>query len=99
MATTERTATAAAGGNAPKALPPHIPWGISRMRPYPRIHQPGYTTAELDHVTQTTVFRDSRGDVVEMGKHGTSKGTETQPQSTNLDSRNDTDHDQDSEQD
>ncbi|MET7718304.1 putative ATP-grasp-modified RiPP [Streptomyces sp. NPDC005407] len=76
-----------------------IPWGIGRMRPYPSVHQPGYTTAEIDPTTQTGVFRDARGGVVEMGKHGTSKGTETSPQSTNQDSRNDTDHDQDSEQD
>lgn len=75
------------------------PWGIGRMRPYPSIHQPRYASAEIDPVTQTTVFRDERGVVVEMGKHGTSKGTETSPQSTNQDSRNDTDHDQDSEQD
>lgn len=75
------------------------PWGISRMRPYPSVHQLGYVTAEVDPATQLTVFRDARGGVVEMGKHGTSKGTETNPQSTNQDSRNDTDHDQDSEHD
>lgn len=75
------------------------PWGVSRMRPYPSVHQPAYTTAKIDPVTQTCVFRDERGGVVEMGKHGTSKGTETNPQSTNQDSSNDTDHDQDSEQD
>ncbi|MFJ4006436.1 putative ATP-grasp-modified RiPP [Streptomyces sp. NPDC090023] len=80
---------------------PHgrVPWGISRMRPYPSTYQAGYATAELDSTTQATVFRDPRGGIVEMGKHGTSKGTETRPQSTNQDSRNDTDHDQDSEQD
>ncbi|WP_043264713.1 putative ATP-grasp-modified RiPP [Streptomyces sp. CT34] len=76
-----------------------VPWGISRLRPYPSVHQPGYSTAELDPTTQTTVFRDARGGVVEMGKHGTAKGTETSPQSTNLDSRNDSDSDQDDEQD
>lgn len=75
------------------------PWGISRMRPYPAVHQRAYATAGVDPDTQLTVYRDVRGHVVEMGKHGTSKGTETQPESTNLDSRNDTDHDQDSEQD
>jgi putative ATP-grasp target RiPP len=69
------------------------------MRPYPSVHQAGFTTSEVDPVTQLAVFRDARGKVVEMGKHGTSKGTETRPESTNLDSRNDTDHDQDSEQD
>ncbi|WP_033196206.1 putative ATP-grasp-modified RiPP [Streptomyces xiaopingdaonensis] len=78
---------------------PRIPWGITRMRPYPSTYQPGYATVELDPATQVAVFRDERGGVVEMGKHGTAKGTETSPQSTNLDSRNDTDHDQDDEQD
>ncbi|MFE5868421.1 putative ATP-grasp-modified RiPP [Streptomyces roseifaciens] len=75
------------------------PWGISRMRPYPTTYQQAYSTVAIDPDTQTGVFRNCAGQVVEMGKHGTSKGTETQPQSTNLDSRNDTDHDQDSEQD
>ena len=78
---------------------PLLPWGISRMRPYPNIYGRGYATAEIDPETQITVFRDASGGVVEMGKHGTAKGTETAPQSTNLDSRNDTDHDQDDEQD
>ncbi|SEB93576.1 putative ATP-grasp target RiPP [Streptomyces sp. 2224.1] len=85
--------------HASTTAPKQIPWGISRMRPYPTVYQPAYATAELDAATQITVFRDTRGGVVEMGKHGTSKGTETSPQSTNQDSRNDTDHDQDSEQD
>jgi putative ATP-grasp target RiPP len=75
------------------------PWGIGRMRPYPTLYQQGYATVSLDAATQLAVYRDARGMVVEMGKHGTSKGTETAPQSTNLDSLNDTDHDQDSEQD
>lgn len=75
------------------------PWGIGRMRAYPTLYQQGYTTVTLDPATQLAVYRDARGMVVELGKHGTSKGTETAPQSTNLDSRNDTDHDQDSEQD
>ncbi|GAA2318778.1 MULTISPECIES: putative ATP-grasp-modified RiPP [Streptomyces] len=84
---------------ATATAPKRVPWGVSRMRPYPSVHQAGYATAELDPTTQTTVFRDTQGVVVDMGKHGTSKGTETSPQSTNQDSRNDTDHDQDSEQD
>lgn len=75
------------------------PWGVSRMRPYPSVHDPGFATVSIDAATQTGVFRDVAGLVVEMGKHGTSKGTETSPQSTNLDSRNDSDHDQDSAQD
>ena len=75
------------------------PWGVGRMRPYPTVHQRGFASAVIDPATQLTVYRDPRGGILGMGKHGTSKGTETQPESTNLDSRNDTDHDQDSEQD
>lgn len=75
------------------------PWGIGRLRPYPRAHLQGFATVEIDPATQLGVFRDGSGRIVEMGKHGTSKGTETSPQSTNLDSRNDSDHDQDSSQD
>ncbi|NJP45065.1 putative ATP-grasp-modified RiPP [Actinacidiphila epipremni] len=75
------------------------PWAIGRMRPYPRTTVQPFATVEIDPATQLGVFRDAGGLVVEMGKHGTSKGTETNPQSTNLDSRNDSDHDQDSTQD
>jgi putative ATP-grasp target RiPP len=75
------------------------PWGVGRMRPYPIICAQPFVTVEIDSVTQTGVFRDAQGLVVEMGKHGTSKGTETNPQSTNMDSRNDSDQDQDSVQD
>ncbi len=75
------------------------PWGLGRLRPYPPTRTAAYTTVELDPQTQLAVYRDEHGQVIEMGKHGTSKGTETTPQSTNLDSRNDTDHDQDSQQD
>ncbi|MFF4223165.1 putative ATP-grasp-modified RiPP [Streptomyces abikoensis] len=75
------------------------PWGISRMRPYPTTYQQPFASVAIDPDTQKGIFRDRAGQVVEMGKHGSNTGTETQPQSTNLDSRNDTDHDQDSEQD
>ncbi|MHA4813210.1 putative ATP-grasp-modified RiPP [Streptomyces aculeolatus] len=75
-----------------------LPWGIRRMRPYPA-YEPGYAAVSLDPATQLGVFRDAGGRIVEMGKHGTGKGTETHPASTNLDSQNDHDHDQDSEQD
>lgn len=75
------------------------PWGIGRMRPYPTTTVQAFATVTIDPDTQTGVFRDGNGLVVELGKHGTGKGTETNPQSTNLDSRNDSDHDQDSTQD
>ncbi len=75
------------------------PWGVGRMRPYPPIRPAGHARVGVDPATQLTVYWDSRGQVVEMGRHGTARGTETAAESTNLDSRNDTDHDQDSEQD
>ncbi|WP_245172872.1 putative ATP-grasp-modified RiPP [Streptomyces achromogenes] len=52
----------------------------------------------MDPTTQLGVFCDRVGQVVEMGKHGTSSGTETST-TTNSDSRNDQGHDQDSTQD
>ncbi|GAA2241233.1 hypothetical protein GCM10010232_30340 [Streptomyces amakusaensis] len=74
------------------------PWGVSRLAPYPTtVHCP-HTTVTVDPTTQLGVFRDHAGQVVEMGKHGTSKGTETKT-STNLDSTPDQGHDQDSQQD
>lgn len=51
------------------------PWGVSRMAPYPTM-APGYARAELDPTTQTTVFRDRSGQVMEMPGHGTSTGTQ-----------------------
>lgn len=75
------------------------PWGVGRMRPYPPIRRTSHSHVEIDPTTQLSIHWDSQGHVLEMGKHGTSRGTETAAESTNLDSRNDTDHDQDSEQD
>ncbi|MFJ8141121.1 putative ATP-grasp-modified RiPP [Streptomyces sp. NPDC096013] len=50
------------------------PWGLSRMAPYPTM-APEYARAELDPATQTAVFFDSSGQVMEMPGHGTSTGT------------------------
>jgi len=38
---------------------------------------PSYTAVELDAATQIAVYTDAGGQVVEMGKHGTSKTTGT----------------------
>ncbi|WP_123981935.1 putative ATP-grasp-modified RiPP [Streptomyces sp. Ag109_O5-1] len=38
---------------------------------------PPYASVVLDAASQTAVYRDSAGQVVEMGKHGTSKTTGT----------------------
>ncbi|TVL90050.1 putative ATP-grasp-modified RiPP [Streptomyces sp. SAJ15] len=74
------------------------PWGASRLAPYPTTVCRPHATVEVDPDTQLGVFRDRGGQVIEMGKHGTSAGTET-PTTTNLDSQPDQGHDQDSQQD
>ncbi|WP_339135204.1 putative ATP-grasp-modified RiPP [Streptomyces sp. f51] len=74
------------------------PWGASRLAPYPSsVHRP-HATVAIDPATQLGMFRDRAGQVVEMGKHGTSSGTETST-TTNSDSANDQGSDQDSQQD
>jgi putative ATP-grasp target RiPP len=77
---------------------PVRPWGADRLAPYPTTVKLPFTTVTIDPTTQTGVFHDHLGQVVEMGKHGTSSSTETST-STNLDSQPDQGHDQDSQQD
>lgn len=74
------------------------PWGLGRLGPYPTTAKLPFATVVIDPDSQTGVFRDHLGEVVEMGKHGTSTGTETST-STNLDSQPDQGHDQDSQGD
>lgn len=51
------------------------PWGLGRMAPYPT-EAPAYAKVEMDPVTQTAVFFDLGGQVMEMPGHGTSTGTQ-----------------------
>lgn len=74
------------------------PWGAGRLAPYPAAIRRPHATVVIDPTTQLGVFRDRAGQVVEMGRHGTSSATETST-TTNSDSRNDQGHDQDSNQD
>ncbi|MFJ9691568.1 putative ATP-grasp-modified RiPP [Kitasatospora sp. NPDC101183] len=74
------------------------PWGATRLAPYPTAVRLPFATVSIDPATQLGVFKDHAGLVVEMGKHGTSKGTETST-TTNQDSKNDQGHDQDSTRD
>ncbi|MEU4175058.1 putative ATP-grasp-modified RiPP [Streptomyces sp. NPDC026589] len=74
------------------------PWGADRLAPYPTATHRPHTSVALDPDTQLGIFADRVGTVVEMGKHGTAKGTETST-ITNSDSAPDQGHDQDSEQD
>ncbi|MBK3565902.1 putative ATP-grasp-modified RiPP [Streptomyces sp. MBT62] len=76
----------------------HRPWGLRRLGPYPNTVKMPFTTVTVDPDTQAGVFRDAGGQVVEMGKHGTSSATSTSTV-TNLDSKNDQGSDQDSQQD
>ncbi|MGW6283394.1 putative ATP-grasp-modified RiPP [Streptomyces sp. NPDC055107] len=81
------------------AMGSHVrPWGVDRLAPYPTVTHLRHTSVALDPDTQLGVFTDHSGAVVEMGKHGTAKGTETSTV-TNSDSAPDQGHDQDSEQD
>ncbi|WP_370423921.1 putative ATP-grasp-modified RiPP [Streptomyces sp. QH1-20] len=77
---------------------PARPWGADRLAPYPTTIRRPHATVAIDPVTQTGVYRDRLGQVLEMGKHGTSSGTETKT-TTNSDSAPDQGHDQDSQQD
>lgn len=74
------------------------PWGAGRLAPYPTVTCRLHASITLDADTQLGVYRDHAGQVIDMGKHGTSKGTETKT-ATNSDSAPDEGHDQDSEQD
>ncbi|MFH8491938.1 putative ATP-grasp-modified RiPP [Streptomyces longisporoflavus] len=74
------------------------PWGSGRLAPYPTVAHRPHVSVTVDPDTQLGVYTDRAGEVVEMGKHGTSQGTETNT-TTNSDSAPDQGHDQDSEQD
>lgn len=50
-------------------------WGLGRVRPFPSGPVVSYASVELDPVTQTGVYRDAEGSIVQMGKHGTNKTT------------------------
>ena len=53
-----------------------LPWGLSRMAPYPPTAPAPYIRGVLDPETQTGRYLDKDGlPVTEMGKHGTSKKT------------------------
>ena len=62
------------GPALPNGVRTAVPWGLRRMAPYPA-QERGYATATLDPKTQTTVYLDEQGKIVEMGAHGTSTGT------------------------
>ncbi|WP_216590522.1 putative ATP-grasp-modified RiPP [Streptomyces brasiliscabiei] len=58
----------------PQGTTTPAPWGVGRMAPYPTM-APAYTTVRLDPATQTAVYLDAVGHVVEIPGHGTGTGT------------------------
>ncbi|MEV5202808.1 putative ATP-grasp-modified RiPP [Streptomyces sp. NPDC053720] len=64
--------------NTSVALTTHArPWGAGRLAPCPTTVRRPHATVTVDPATQLGVFRDRAGQVVEMGRHGTSSGTGT----------------------
>lgn len=57
----------------------NIPWGMRLATDRFPHALPAYDSVELDPHTQTAVYRDSIGTIIEMGKHGTNRtiGTAT----------------------
>lgn len=62
------------GAAIPRGTSTPLPWGVGRMAPYPTM-APGYADVRLDPGTQTAVFYDTSGQIMEMPGHGTSTGT------------------------
>lgn len=51
----------------------NVPWGLTRMTDRLPESPPLYATVHLDPATQTGVFRDAQGAVIDMGGRGTNK--------------------------
>ncbi|MFF4708825.1 putative ATP-grasp-modified RiPP [Streptomyces sp. NPDC001288] len=49
------------------------PWAMRLVTDRLPVGPPSYASVTLDAVSQTAVYTDGAGQVVEMGKHGTSK--------------------------
>ena len=59
------------------ALPTQAPWAMRLVTDRLPVGPPSYTAVVLDPATQTAVYTDAVGQIVEMGKHGSSKTTGT----------------------
>ncbi|MGW1623594.1 putative ATP-grasp-modified RiPP [Streptomyces sp. NPDC002172] len=53
------------------------PWAMRLVTDRLPVGAPSYVSVVLDGASQTAVYTDAAGEVVEMGKHGTSKTTGT----------------------
>ncbi|MFI6276385.1 putative ATP-grasp-modified RiPP [Streptomyces sp. NPDC050988] len=58
-------------------LAPEVPWAMRLVTDRLPVRPPSYATVTLDPATQTACYTATTGQVVEMGKHGTSKTTGT----------------------
>ncbi|QDY77494.1 putative ATP-grasp-modified RiPP [Streptomyces qinzhouensis] len=81
-----------------------LPWGLTRMRPFPAVAVVSVRAVGLDPLTQTAIYEDAAGHRLEMGKHSaTHRCVETKTQTSRGDgsgpSNVDQGHDQRTEQD
>lgn len=58
-------------------LVPEAPWAMRLVTDRLPVGPPSYAAVTLDASTQTARYTDAAGQVVEMGKHGTSRTTGT----------------------
>ncbi|MGC0334815.1 putative ATP-grasp target RiPP [Streptomyces sp. SAI-170] len=56
---------------------PQAPWAMRLVTDRLTVGPASYAAVTLDAATQTAVYTDTAGQVVEMGKHGTSRTTGT----------------------
>lgn len=59
--------------DAAAGAPGGVPWGWTRVTDRVQVAPPGWRSVELDPRTQTARYFDGDGQVIEAGKHGTSK--------------------------
>ncbi len=69
-------------------LAPEAPWAMRLVTDRLPAGPPSYAAVELDGATQTARYTDTAGQVVEMGKHGSSKTTGTASMSGGGDGQN-----------
>lgn len=81
----DRIPTTVPNGNARAT---RVPWALQGMRPYPNQGSADYASVSLDPETQTAVFHDFTGRVMEMPKHGTSTGTRESTRTSQGDGQN-----------
>ncbi|MFJ6705698.1 MULTISPECIES: putative ATP-grasp-modified RiPP [unclassified Streptomyces] len=69
-------------------LAPKTPWAMRLVTDRLPVGPPPYAAVALDAATQTALYTDAAGQVVEMGKHGTNKTVGTASTSGGGDGQN-----------